>query len=120
MNARAQQSTANFPDDPIPEAQVLARWPVLSAAGLRRARLEGKIGWVRGKRGSAWFRPTAVQAYIHDFLENEPSCHVSERPHSLNSAASGSRAAQIRPASTDIGLSPEAIEQAALAFARKI
>jgi len=118
MNARAQISTAKLPDDPIPEAEVLARWPVLAASALRIARHQGKIAWIRGKRGTAWYRAEAVQSYISTYMEQP--CRALERHPSSNLEDNGSRTSRAAPISTDIGLSRDLEEHVAKAFARKI
>lgn len=56
-------------DEPISEKDARERWGCLSASGLRAARRAGTIAWVRGPRGSAWYRPSAVRAFITTHLE---------------------------------------------------
>ena len=56
-------------DSLISEPDVLARWPALSKSRLRIARHTGIIAWVKGKRGSAWYRPPAIEIFIAKELE---------------------------------------------------
>jgi hypothetical protein len=53
----------------ISESDVLTRWPALSRSRLLAARESGTISWVRGKRGSAWYRSIAIENFISKELE---------------------------------------------------
>lgn len=66
----------------LPEKEILRRWPLLSLNHLRAARASGTIAWVRGKRGTAWYRPEAVTEYIRKYLE-EPCREQPLEAHGL-------------------------------------
>jgi hypothetical protein len=123
-NPRSSEPTGKMPaqdcasDTLVSEADVLTRWPALSRAALLAARKSQRIGWVRGKRGSAWYRPSAVEIYISQELEQP--CRAHAHDHYLNSVDSGSPTTQDRPSSTVSGLSPALEEHAARACAQKI
>lgn len=102
----------------ISESDVLARWPALSLALLRRARKQGQISWIPGKRHSAWYRADAVEQFIANYVE-QPCRAVAKLPSS-NSADSGSPSIPDRHSSTVSGLSQDLEEHAALHFARQI
>ena len=102
----------------LSEPDVLARWPALSKCGLRAARQAGRISWVKGKRGSAWYREETIESYIAKELEQP--CHDLARDHSLNLAANGLPKIPAPHFSTDSGLSQALEEHAARACARKI
>jgi hypothetical protein len=102
----------------IAEADVLKQWPVLSRALLLAARKQGRIAWVRGKRGSPFYRPSAIEEFIHKELEQP--CRAHAHDHSLNSAANGSPTTQHPDSSIVSGLSPVLEEHAARAYAQKI
>jgi len=105
-------------DDLISEIAVLARWPALSKSRLRIARHTGLIAWVKGKRGSAWYRPSSVEDFIkrkleHPCLENAPD-------HYSSSATTGSPTKKEQKSSTTSGLSPELEELVAQVSVQKI
>jgi hypothetical protein len=102
----------------LSEPDVLSRWPALSKCGLRAARKTGRISWVRGKRGSAFYREEAIEQFIQKELEKP--CRDHARDLYLNSAANGSPGSPAHPSTTDFGLSQELEEHAAQACARKI
>lgn len=102
----------------MPESAVLNNYPVLSLSRLRRARAEGEIAWVKGKRGSAWYRPSAIETFITEHMETP--CHDNPKRPSLNSADNGSPKNRERRLSVVTGLSPDQVEHAALACAQKI
>jgi hypothetical protein len=70
-------------NDLMSEVDVLQRWPALSKSGLRAARHGGRIAWVKGKRGSAWYRPSAIETFITEELEQP--CHDLAKKLSSNS-----------------------------------
>jgi hypothetical protein len=105
-------------DDPISESDVLDKYPMLSIGMLRKARTEGTIAWVKGKRNSAWYRQSAVQKFIADYMESP--CREAEKHRSLNSPDIGSPESPGVLSFTDIGLSPELVELAAHRCAQKI
>jgi hypothetical protein len=114
-----RHGTLDGPIDPLmAEADVLMRWPALSQTRLRVARHRGHIAWVKGKRGSAWYRPSAIETFITKELEQP--CRADAHAPSLNLAANGSPATRDHPSSTVFGLSRELEEHAAQACARKI
>jgi len=92
----------------ISENDVLARWPALSKSALLAARKSGRIGWVRGKRGSAWYREEAIEAFITKELEQP--CHDQEHDRFSNLADNGSPRTPVRPSYTASGLS-QALEE---------
>lgn len=102
----------------MPEKAVLNQWPCLSLEGLRAARAAGKIAWVKGKRGSAWYRPEAIRNYIREYLEKP--CRAPELEPSSNSAAIGSPPSQGENVYTLSGLTPEMVEHAGRASAQRI
>jgi hypothetical protein len=102
----------------LSEDDVLAQWPALSKCGLRAARQAHKIGWVRGKRGSAWYRPSAIETFISEELEQPCRAHAQEP--SLNSAANGLPKNLGVLASTVSGMTLEMEERAAQASALRI
>jgi hypothetical protein len=102
----------------ISEADALKRWPPLSKSRLLAARKCGRIAWVRGKRGSAWYRPSAIETFIT--MELEQPCRGRAQEISLNSAANGSPKNQVPHSSIVSGLSPALEEHAARACAQKI
>jgi hypothetical protein len=105
-------------DGLMSEAAVLKCWPALSKARLRVARGVGQIAWVKGKRGSAWYRPTAIETFITKELEQP--CRVPEQSHSSSSAINGSPESQDRKNSIVSGLSQELAERVAKASLQKI
>src|SRR6185437_7022522 len=112
------------PTDPSPEdtliseREVLRRWPVLSLDDLRGARKSGRITWVAGKRGSAWYRPSAIQAYISEFKEHR--CLARERMPCSSLATNGSAEFPEARHSTVSGLTQEMEERVAQASAQRI
>jgi hypothetical protein len=102
----------------LSEATVLSRWPALSKSLLRIARQQGRISWVKGKRGSAWYRPPSVETFITKELEQPCLDHAPDR--SLSSAGNGSLTTQDRRSSIDSGLNSELEERVALASAQRI
>src|SRR5580692_5841965 len=105
-------------DEPISEKDVLDRWPLLSLEDLRAARKHGRIAWISGKRGSAWYRPSAVQIYITEFKERR--CHVREKTPSSSLANNGSAQFLEAPRSTASGMTRELEERVAQASAQRI
>jgi hypothetical protein len=105
-------------DDLISEPDVLQRWPALSKSRLRIARHTGLITWVRGKRSSAWYRPSAIETFISKELEQP--CRAQETGPYLSSEVNGSPMNEGRKSSTDSGLSPELEELVAQRLVRKI
>ena len=95
----------------IPEIEVLARWPALSKCGLRAARQARRIAWIRGKRGSAWYRLSEIEIFITKELEQP--CRVARRDPNLNLPVNGSPKNQDAPATTVSGLTQELAEHAA-------
>src|SRR5690242_12642059 len=75
-------------DDLISESEVLRRRPVLSKAQLVSARQRQLIRWTKGKRGSAWYRISDVDAYIKTHMEIQ--CHNPASTPSLSLVDSGS------------------------------
>jgi hypothetical protein len=102
----------------IAEADALTKWPALSKSGLRAARHTGRIAWVRGKRGSAWYRLSAIETFIQQELEQP--CRARAYDHSLRSLTNGSPMTQDRHSSIDSGLSLELEELVAQASAQRI
>jgi hypothetical protein len=90
----------------------------ISKLGLRAARHAGQIAWVRGKRGSAWYRPSAIEQFISKELEKP--CHDRGPARSSKSVTSGSPMIPDHHSYTDSGLSPELEEHAARALAQQI
>jgi hypothetical protein len=105
-------------DEPIREQAAVQNWPLLSPAGLHAARLAGKIAWIRGKRGSIWYRPSAIRAYIAEHLETPCRAHAPAR--SSNSPANGSPPSPAPATSTASGMTPELEEHVARACAQRI
>lgn len=105
-------------DPPLSEPQVLARWPLLSRDRLRAARTAFQISWVRGKRGSAWYRATAVEQFIAKELERP--CRDHAHAPSLNSEDNGSPENLAVPDIIASGMTPEMVEHIAQASAQRI
>ncbi len=114
----APSATKFVGDDPIYEADVVDKYPLLSVSTLRSARKARQISWIKGKQGRAYYRPSAIEDFIANHLEM--SCHAPEKTLSLNSANSGSQKSPPRLSIIDSGLNPELAEHAAQALARKI
>ncbi len=76
------------------------------------------IAWVRGKRSSAWYRPSAIEQFITQELEQPCRAHVHET--SLNFVDNGSQKNQVVPAYTVSGMTQEMEEHAARASAQRI
>ena len=117
------QITPTDPDallaDPLlSERTVLERWPALSKCGLRAARQTGRIAWVRGKRGSAWYRPSAIEIFIIN--EMEQPCLAPAPGRSSRSAINGSLRNLVVPVTTATGKTQPQAEQDALASAQRI
>ena len=72
----------------LSEPDVLTRWPALAKSTLLAARKTGTIAWVRGKRGSAWYRPSAIETFITKELEQP--CLGLEQTLSSSSESNGS------------------------------
>jgi hypothetical protein len=102
----------------VSEAAVLTEWPVLSKATLTRARKSGRIAWIRGKRGSAWYRPSAIEEFIKKELEQPCRAHAPD--HSLNSKGNGLLKNPASPDSIDSGVTPALAERVAQASAHRI
>jgi len=102
----------------ISEADVLTRWPALSKSKLLAARKAGRIAWVRGKRGAAWYRATSIEHFIT--MELEQPCRDRENMPSLNSAANGSPKNPAAVASIASGMTPAMAARAAQASAQRI
>jgi hypothetical protein len=102
----------------LSEADVLKRWPALSKSKLLAARKDKRIGWVRGKRGAAWYRPSAIEIFITQELEQPCRDHAHET--FLNSAANGSPRNPADPATTASGMTQELAERAGQASAKRI
>jgi hypothetical protein len=102
----------------ISEQDVLKRWPVLSGSKLLGARKSGRIAWVRGKRGAAWYRASAVEIFIAKELEQP--CRDPGPEIYLRSADSGSPKSLADQGSIASGMTPALAERAALASARRI
>lgn len=102
----------------ISELEVLRRWPALSKSTLRAARKAGRISWIKGKRGSAWYRVTAIKSFIN--AEMEIPCR--DRVHDQNTLAAinGSQKSRGAPAGTGFGLTKEQEELAAHLCAQRI
>lgn len=103
----------------LSESQVIKFWPCLSRIGLRAARKSGKIRWVRGQRGTAWYETSAVREYIRDVLEVARCLDHDPDPCS-NSAVNGSRPRAIEEICTAIGSTPELEEHVAKVCAQRI
>jgi hypothetical protein len=117
----AGSAVAESTDQLLAEQAVLTRWPALSKATLINARKSGKIAWVRGKRGSAWYRASAIEDFIKKELEQP--CHEQGPDRYSNSAANGSPKNLDAPATIVSGMSPdmEKMEElVALASAQRI
>ena len=106
------------PDELISESEVLRLRPVVAKTHLRVARKRGIIRWTKGKRGSAWYRLTDVDAYLKTYREIQ--CPNPEKIRSMNWADSGSQPSPIAECSIDFGLSREQEEHVAQALARRI
>ena len=102
----------------ISEPDVLKRWPALSKAGLLAARKTGTIAWVRGKRGSAWYRPSAIETFITKELE-QPCLDRGLAPSS-RSATNGLPTSKDPKNYTASGLSQELEELVAQVSVQKI
>jgi hypothetical protein len=100
----------------ISEAAVLKRWPLLSKHQLRAARKAGRISWIKGKRGSAWYRAI----FVENFIAQELECLAQESDPYLKSAASGSLKNPDDLVSTVSGMIPEMEELASQASAQRI
>jgi hypothetical protein len=100
------------------EKAVLKQWPCLSHEGLLIARKRGIISWVRGKRGSPFYRPDAVRQYIADYLENP--CQDPAPEACSKSAVTGSPRSRTVRDITLSGLTPAMVELAGEASARRI
>lgn len=111
-------SNCSFSDHLIAEADVLARWPALSKSGLRAARHAGRIAWIRGKRGSAWYRASAIEEFIRRELEQP--CREQGPDRYSNSVANGLPKNPDVPASIVSGMTPEMEELVAQASAQRI
>lgn len=105
-------------DAPIYESDVVDKYPLLTVSMLRAARRRGRISWIRGKQGRAYYLPSDIEAYILSDLG--VPCQSQEPAPSSNSAGSGSRSYRTRPAITDAGLSEAQIDRVALRLARQI
>jgi len=105
-------------DEPVPERSVLDRWQLLSSGGLLAARRAGKIAWIKGKRGSVWYRPSAVRDYIAAYLENP--CHDRAQDHCSSSTDNGSLPSMEAGTSTGSGLTPELQEHVERVLAQSI
>jgi hypothetical protein len=116
MNARVH--LAIDPNPLLSEAQVLDRWPMLSAGVLQRARREKAVTWHKGKRKSAWYRVSDVEAFIERKLKHE--CRAPENPLCSNSPDNGSPPIPGAPSSIDSGLTPALEEHVAEALAHQI
>lgn len=106
-------------DTLLSESQVVKTWPCLSRIGLRAARKSGKIRWVRGQRGTAWYEPSAVREYIRDVLEVARWLDHDPDPCS-NSAVNGSPPKAIEEICTAIGSTLELEEHVAKVCAQRI
>lgn len=121
MSGGQAQSTLPEPTTPeqlLSEPDVLRRWPALSRAMLRSARQTGRIGWVRGKRGSPWYRPSAIETFINKELEHQ--CRVQEPDPYSSSGTNGLPQNRAQKNSTDSGLSQEQEELVAQRLVQKI
>jgi hypothetical protein len=98
----------------ISETEVLVRWPALSKAGLKAARENGKISWVRGKRGSAWYRPSAIEHFINQELEQP--CRDHARAPSLNLPGNGLPTIPVASGSIASGVTRAMEEHVALVY----
>lgn len=101
----------------LSESEVLARWPALSKSGLRAARKAGRISWIKGKRGSAWYREEAIETFIHEELE---LCRARAHEKNTFAAINGSRRNQAALVGTVSGLTKEQEELAAHLSAQRI
>jgi hypothetical protein len=101
----------------IPEAEVLSHRPMLAVGLLLAARKAGTITWTKGKRNSAWYRLSDVDAYIK---QRESRCRAPEQTRYSNSADNGSDASRAGKGSGVTGMTPELVEAAALASAQRI
>ena len=79
------------PDEYISEAEVLAKWPMLKASELRKARKDKRIGCYRFRDGPC-YTAEQVQAYIDQTYLQETTC--ADRPTEPNPLA---RLAEIPP-----------------------
>ena len=100
------------------EPDVLTRWPALSKSGLRAARHDGRIRWVRGKRGSAWYRATAIETFISQELEQPCLDPDPGSSYPLESTGSPKNPAALDSIIT--GTTNELAERAGLASAQRI
>jgi hypothetical protein len=70
------------PNDYIPEVDVIARWPMLTAKELRRARKNELIGFYNFKNGPC-YTAEQVQSYIDQtYLKGKPCAARSQQPES--------------------------------------
>jgi len=102
----------------LAEADVLDRWPALSKSSLRTARQQGRISWVKGKRGSAWYRASAVEKFIEKRLEQP--CHDQDQSPSSKSEGTGLRESRTDQDFIITGMTQELEERAARSLARTI
>jgi hypothetical protein len=105
-------------DELISENEVLRLRQSLAKAHLRDARKLGIIRWTKGKRGSAWYRLTDVDAFIQNYREFQ--CRNLASVRSLSWETNGSQTIPTAECSTVSGLSPELVEHVAQASARLI
>src|SRR5262245_43871430 len=108
----------NAPDGLIDEQAVLDRWPALSRSKLRAARKSKRVGWVCGKRGYAWYRPSAIEEFIRKELEKP--CLAQEPTPSSSLEGNGLPTNTEQKSSTDSGLSQEQEELVAQRLVQKI
>ena len=102
----------------ISENDVLRLRPSLAKAHLRVARKKEIIRWTRGKRGSAWYRLSDVDAFIETHMEIQ--CRNPASVLSLNTEGNGLPRTQAVGCFTASGLNPELDELVARALARQI
>ena len=66
-------------DDPLPQPEIIKRFPVLTKGRLAVARRNGEIDWVKGPRQKPFYTPSAVNAFIRDHLTRKCGIVPSEK-----------------------------------------
>lgn len=106
-------------DELLTEAQALQRFPMLlSPVELRKARQNGEITYLPGKKGRVFYRPEELAAYIH---RKEVKCQPNDRPkkNSGNTENTGSAEPPAPPSSMSTGMTEEAARRLEDHFERK-
>ena len=93
-------------DELLTEKDVCERYPLLvGPMELRRARRNGEIDFVAGKKGVVFYHPEALAAYLE---RKEVKCQKTPEESSSNTAGTGSGGPTERPSSTPTAMTEEA------------